>query len=101
MKKSPRFFCDNCGAEVPLNSKNCPFCGRFFSSVRCPSCGYSADENHFKSGCPQCGYSAPMPDKKIYIPAKKQCFKLADSPFWLYILAAAAVAALLSVILFT
>jgi len=42
-----------------------------------------------------------MPDKKIYIPAKKQCFKLADSPFWLYILAAAAVAALLSVILFT
>ncbi|MDR2029525.1 MAG: zinc-ribbon domain-containing protein, partial [Treponema sp.] len=24
----PRFFCENCGAEVPRSAKSCPQCGR-------------------------------------------------------------------------
>ncbi|MDR1100091.1 MAG: hypothetical protein LBL28_06375 [Treponema sp.] len=59
--KSPRFFCENCGAEVDRNTKNCPSCGRFFSSVRCPSCGFTGAEGLFSGGCPVCGYSAPLP----------------------------------------
>ncbi|MDR0501766.1 MAG: zinc ribbon domain-containing protein [Treponema sp.] len=57
MKKKPRFFCDNCGSEVDNGAKTCPGCGRFFSSVRCPSCGFSGDDKLFLKGCPSCGYS--------------------------------------------
>ena len=56
---SPRFFCDNCGAEVGRNLRKCPRCGRFFGSVRCPSCGFTGEEGLFKNGCPSCGYSSP------------------------------------------
>jgi len=55
MKKGARFFCENCGAEVPRSAKNCPQCGRIFSSVKCPSCGFVGEENQFKHGCPSCG----------------------------------------------
>ncbi|MDR0486871.1 MAG: zinc-ribbon domain-containing protein, partial [Treponema sp.] len=58
MKEIPRFFCDNCGCEVEDNAKACPRCGRIFTSVRCPSCGYSGEEKLFANGCPKCGYSA-------------------------------------------
>ncbi|MDR0442663.1 MAG: zinc ribbon domain-containing protein [Treponema sp.] len=58
MKKKPRFFCDNCGYEVENDAKACPHCGRFFSSVRCPSCGFAGEEKLFINGCPSCGYSA-------------------------------------------
>jgi RNA polymerase subunit RPABC4/transcription elongation factor Spt4 len=54
----PLFFCDNCGAEVPRDSKNCPQCGRHFTSVLCPSCGFVGNESQFREGCPSCGYSA-------------------------------------------
>jgi len=59
LKKKPRFFCDNCGCEVNKDTKACPKCGRFFASVRCPSCGFSGEEKLFSGGCPSCGYSAP------------------------------------------
>jgi predicted RNA-binding Zn-ribbon protein involved in translation (DUF1610 family) len=62
--KKPRFFCDNCGAEVGRHEKSCPKCGRFFASVRCPACGFSGEEALFTGGCPACGYSAPGPAKK-------------------------------------
>jgi predicted RNA-binding Zn-ribbon protein involved in translation (DUF1610 family) len=57
--KKPRFFCDNCGAEVEMAAKSCPKCGRFFASVRCPKCGYTGRDDDFAHGCPACGYSAP------------------------------------------
>lgn len=56
-KKDAKFFCENCGAEVPENAKMCKKCGKFFISVRCPSCGHTGTSSEFKSGCPNCGYA--------------------------------------------
>ena len=56
---APRFFCENCGAEVPRGAPRCPDCGRYFASVRCPSCSFIGEEALFSEGCPVCGYSAP------------------------------------------
>jgi hypothetical protein len=52
-----KFFCENCGAEVPENARVCKYCGRFFSSVRCPQCGTSGTASMFDKGCPVCGYA--------------------------------------------
>ncbi|HCM27377.1 MAG: hypothetical protein A2Z99_10380 [Treponema sp. GWB1_62_6] len=59
MKGKPRFFCEHCGKEVPRSAEKCSSCGRFFSSVRCPKCGFVGAQNLFSDGCPVCGYSAP------------------------------------------
>lgn len=57
-----RFFCDQCGTEVPRNTVRCPTCGRFFTAVQCPRCHYRGQEQDFASGCPRCGYMrAPTP----------------------------------------
>lgn len=55
--KKAKFYCENCGAEVPINAKFCRHCGRFFSSVRCPQCGATGSPDKFVSGCPVCGYA--------------------------------------------
>jgi uncharacterized membrane protein YvbJ len=55
--KSPHFYCENCGKQVPSTAKVCPGCGRFFSDVRCPRCGRTGQPEEFTSGCPDCGYS--------------------------------------------
>ena len=65
--KRPRYFCEHCGREVRKNAKICPRCGRFFSSVKCPRCGYTGQAEDFEAGCPVCGYAeaanaAPEPD---------------------------------------
>lgn len=41
------------------DDKACPACGRFFSAVRCPRCGFSGASSSFVLGCPVCGYSEP------------------------------------------
>lgn len=56
-QKSAKFFCENCGAEVPKDARMCRHCGRFFSSVRCPQCGTTGSTNKFSNGCPTCGYA--------------------------------------------
>ncbi|MCK9169187.1 MAG: zinc ribbon domain-containing protein [Treponema sp.] len=56
-KQYAKFFCENCGAEVPENARICKRCGRFFSSVRCPKCGTSGPASMFEKGCPHCGYA--------------------------------------------
>ncbi len=56
-KKKAKFFCENCGSEVPDNAKFCKKCGKFFISVRCPSCGKTGNSKDFKKGCPACGYA--------------------------------------------
>jgi hypothetical protein len=56
-KQYAKFFCENCGAEVPENARICKHCGRFFSSVRCPHCGASGSASMFNKGCPCCGYA--------------------------------------------
>jgi hypothetical protein len=56
-KQHAKFFCENCGTEVPENARVCRNCGRFFSSVRCPKCGASGQASLFDKGCPVCGYA--------------------------------------------
>lgn len=50
------FFCDKCGYEVGQDTKSCPGCGRSFSSVKCPSCGFVGEATLFTEGCPVCGF---------------------------------------------
>ena len=52
-----KFFCENCGSEVPENAKVCKTCGKFFISVRCPKCGATGSHDEFMNGCPKCGYA--------------------------------------------
>jgi len=54
-----RFFCDQCGTEVPRNTVRCPSCGRFFTAVQCPRCHFHGEEQDFAGGCPKCGYMRP------------------------------------------
>jgi hypothetical protein len=58
VRKPSRFYCENCGGEVRANAKVCPHCGRFFSDVRCPACGFTGDSKLFVYGCPSCGYGS-------------------------------------------
>ena len=51
-----RYFCEGCGKEVPRNSRRCPHCGKYFTSVQCPRCGHQGDSRSFEAGCPSCGY---------------------------------------------
>jgi len=83
MGKKPRFFCDNCGAEVGHNVKSCPKCGRLFASVRCPSCNFVGGDDTFANGCPVCGYSASgaKPSGRA---AKRE--KQRPLPFWAFFL---------------
>jgi uncharacterized membrane protein YvbJ len=100
-QKKPRFFCDNCGAEVAQAAKSCPKCGRFFASVRCPKCGYTGRDDDFAHGCPNCGYSAPIgepsgsPSKPSgnskkpwrWERGQKAPADTGPLPFWMYLLA--------------
>jgi ssDNA-binding Zn-finger/Zn-ribbon topoisomerase 1 len=94
MSKKPRFFCDNCGAEVAMSAKSCPQCGRFFASVRCPKCGFTGRDEEFARGCPACGYSAAPParsgenSKKNAQWGRKQTEDAGGAlSFWLYLFA--------------
>ena len=56
-KQQAKFFCENCGAEVPADARVCKNCGRFFYSVRCPTCRATRSASSFAKGCPVCGYA--------------------------------------------
>ena len=58
--KHPAFFCEYCGTQVKQNDRVCPHCGKFFSSVKCPSCGFAGDSRIFRDGCPACGYAVAI-----------------------------------------
>jgi len=69
--------------------------------VRCPKCGFSAGEEHFRSGCPECGYSAPginskNTDKKRFLNRESA----APLPFWIYLVAAAVFSGILAFLFF-
>jgi ssDNA-binding Zn-finger/Zn-ribbon topoisomerase 1 len=92
--KNPRFFCDNCGAEVPMSAKSCPQCGRFFASIRCPKCGFTGKDEDFARGCPVCGYST-APHRAGENPKRNGRYKGKQPgetpgalPFWMYLFAA-------------
>jgi rRNA maturation protein Nop10 len=86
---NPRFFCENCGAEVPRAAKNCPRCGKYFASVKCPGCGFVGEEELFKEGCPVCGYStAPAKESggQSWAGPSAAAKRPAGSlPFWVYL----------------
>jgi uncharacterized membrane protein YvbJ len=97
--KSPRFFCESCGAEVPRDAKNCPKCGKYFASVCCPSCGFIGEEALFRNGCPVCGYSSAGNSKSGgNLPEGKKA--AGPLPLWVYILTAAVFMAILAALLF-
>lgn len=88
MNKKPRFFCEYCGSEVKQNDKLCSKCGKFFASVKCPSCGFSGESRIFRDGCPTCGYA--VYEKSIEYPIQEKKKKYADIdplPWWIYIVA--------------
>ena len=89
-KKKPRFFCDNCGYEVGSEVKACPYCGRFFASVRCPSCTYSGPDRMFQNGCPMCGYSTSSDSNEIVeSKIKKKKYRPSAEPLPSWVLIAA------------
>jgi len=96
--KNPRFFCEDCEAEVPRDAKKCPKCGRNFASVRCPSCDFTGEESFFKGGCPVCGYSANTTANTREFPKKAQKKFAGALPLWVYILTTAAFTATLAAI---
>jgi hypothetical protein len=56
-----RFFCESCGAEVRHSERVCPSCGKTFTAVRCPRCGFEGGAKQFVRGCPGCGYLNVIP----------------------------------------
>jgi len=93
-----RYFCDFCGEEVPANTPRCPRCGKIFTAVKCPKCGYMGKADDFNSGCPSCSYLIDKEelDKEELKPVEKA------PPFkpWIYRAALFALAALLFFLLF-
>lgn len=71
MKKQAKFFCENCGEEVPQNARFCKKCGRFFSAVRCPACGKVGSSHAFVNGCPACGYAEKSKTSKTKVSSEK------------------------------
>ena len=100
--RKAKFFCENCGAEVPQNAKFCRNCGRFFASVRCPSCGFIGIADSFSKGCPSCGY-ADSEHRKINPPSFSNKKVKFEFPLWvliiIYILECCAFGAILGVII--
>ncbi len=60
-----RFFCENCGEQVPINVERCPNCRQIFFAVMCPLCKYEAMPREFRNGCPSCGYMSRRMKIKI------------------------------------
>jgi hypothetical protein len=100
MKKKPRFFCDNCNSEVGQDAKVCPRCGRFFASVRCPSCGFTGEDSVFKGGCPSCGYSAPPAMKTPVDHPPDKLVPAGKLPLWVYILSIFAFISIIAVLIY-
>jgi hypothetical protein len=85
---NPHFFCENCGAQVPLRAKECPRCGRFFQSVRCPSCGFTGEDALFNQGCPVSGYTVPAGTGRPLNGGKGKWAAPEALPLWIYLFAA-------------
>lgn len=86
----PKFFCEFCGTEVKQNDRVCTHCGKFFASVRCPSCGFTGVSKLFRDGCPACGY-AVFTDRRSRSGGYTEEIKKAKRgdtdplPWWIYL----------------
>ena len=92
----PRFYCENCGAEVSRNAKTCSKCGCSFSSIRCPACGFVGEDGFFEGGCPVCGYTVNRGGGSEP-PAKVAAGPL---PFWAYVITILALAAVVGALIY-
>jgi predicted RNA-binding Zn-ribbon protein involved in translation (DUF1610 family) len=109
MKDKPaKFFCENCGAEVPQNAKFCKKCGRFFTSVKCPRCSYTGPVSAFIDGCPNCGYAEREKNSMLhhisffsasYFKKRKKSEPDNTLPVWIYIITAGILAVVLIALL--
>lgn len=100
-KRQPKFFCEYCGSEVRQNDKLCHHCGRFFASVKCPSCGFTGDSPMFRDGCPACGYAVTgngpsLPPKSA---PKKKDAGTDPLPWWIYLAAILMLAGFVALVL--
>lgn len=99
--KKAKFFCENCGAEVDQSARFCKKCGRFFTSVRCPCCGFSGPANDFTNGCPNCGYAEGKGSKldlfNTSLEKKKEDSPL---PVWIYLFSIAGLIGLISALIY-
>lgn len=81
----PRYYCEHCGAEVAKDAKICRRCGHFFTSVKCPRCGYVGKADDFALGCPSCGSveaARPAPD-----PIRPLAAEAPPLPWWAFLAA--------------
>jgi len=85
---------------VPLDAKNCPACGKFFASVRCPKCGFAGEEGLFKDGCPICGYSATPGGKPAAWSPSPAPRRAGGLPFWVYLVALSSLGAVVGGLLY-
>jgi RNA polymerase subunit RPABC4/transcription elongation factor Spt4 len=83
---------------VSKDAKVCPRCGSFFSSIKCPRCGYVGKADDFALGCPSCGsMEAPNPAPE---PMRPLPVAAPPVPWWAFV-AAGAVLVGLSILLFS
>ncbi|MBQ9239438.1 MAG: zinc ribbon domain-containing protein [Treponema sp.] len=105
MKQKAKFFCENCGAEVPEKARVCQHCGKFFASVRCPMCGTIGSVSQFTHGCPQCGYArtgttAPARPRRLHRPRRRTAVNDNSLPSWMYAIALAGLIAVVGTALY-
>jgi len=76
---------------VGRDEKACPKCGRLFTSVLCPKCGFSVSPSRFKDGCPVCGHEgaldAPGYDGELLPSRASARGPAAPLPLWMWLLA--------------
>ncbi|MFZ4616401.1 MAG: double zinc ribbon domain-containing protein [Rectinemataceae bacterium] len=96
--KTPRYFCEHCGSEVRGNARICPHCGRFFSSVKCPKCGYSGLADDFAAGCPGCGFAYKQTELE---PPRPSIEYKGSLPIWTWLAALVLLAGVLVLLLRT
>ena len=90
MSKEAKYFCEFCDTEVEEDAKECPKCGRVFSSVVCSSCGYSGAGSEFASGCPKCGYADKRGKERTAAVRQKREKRTTHVPWWVYFIAGVA-----------
>jgi uncharacterized membrane protein YvbJ len=106
LPKKIRFFCDNCGTEVAREEDACPECGRPFSSVRCPTCGFSGSLDDFQDCCPSCGYAvlpkeASAPKAPLSQTRQIHEHEGGSLPLWVYVITGLALIGMLVVVFLT
>jgi ABC-type uncharacterized transport system involved in gliding motility auxiliary subunit len=70
-----KFYCRACGRQVSYEAESCPYCGRFFTAVKCPKCGFSGEDVLFIEGCPKCVFGWDKSTENFMVKSKKRIYK--------------------------